>query len=177
MRKRVCLPFLLSLQVLPSISSRQKRQLNFESDSTENDQRPTSKVFFGLTNIFGSGFGGIVGSNGNGDTCSCSTGSDLEDRLPAPRVGQSCNCATSVEFGGDCKGRDPGDRWENRKWKVYNIIFEGFLVADAVGLGMGSSHFQRGERGKLQTLEMWEKKHKREFSIWGVWQLLWQEEM
>lgn len=30
----------------------------------------------------------------------------------------------------------------------------GFLVADAVGLGMGSSHFQKGERGKLQTLEM-----------------------
>jgi len=30
----------------------------------------------------------------------------------------------------------------------------GFLVADAVGLEMGSSHFQRGERGKLQTLEM-----------------------
>jgi len=30
----------------------------------------------------------------------------------------------------------------------------GFLVADVVGLGMGSSHFQRGERGKLQTLEM-----------------------
>ena len=102
MRKRVCLPFLLCLQVLPSISSRQKRQLNFESDSTENDQRPTSKVFFGLTNIFGSG---IVGSNGNGDSCSCSTGSDPGDRVPAPRVGQLCNCATSVEFGGDCKGR------------------------------------------------------------------------
>jgi len=112
MRKRVFLPFLLCLQVLPSIiSSRQKRQLNFESDSTENDQRPTSKVFFGLTNIFGSGFGGLVGSNGDGDTCSCSTGSDLEDRVPAPRVGQLCNCATSVEFGGDCKGRDPGDRF------------------------------------------------------------------
>jgi len=30
----------------------------------------------------------------------------------------------------------------------------GFLVADVVGLGMGSSHFQRGERGKQQTLEM-----------------------
>merc|ERR1712004_652555 len=86
MRKRVCLPFLLCLQVLPSISSRQKRQLSFESDSTENDQRPTSKVFFGLTNIFGSEFGGLVGSNGDGDTCSCSTGSDLEDRVPAPRV-------------------------------------------------------------------------------------------
>ena len=115
MRKRVCLPFLLCLQALPSISSRQKRQLNFESDSTENDQRPTSKVFFGLTNIFGSGFGGIVGSNGNGDSCSCSTGSDPGDRVPAPRVGQLCNCATSVEFGGDCKGRDPGDRREIRK--------------------------------------------------------------
>merc|ERR1719410_1130734 len=118
MRKRVCLPFLLCLQALPSISSRQKRQLNFESDSTENDQRPTSKVFFGLTNIFGSGFGGIVGSNGNGDTCSCSTGSDPGDRLPAPRVGQLCNCATSVEFGGDCKGRDSGDRffWLRMRW-------------------------------------------------------------
>merc|ERR1712004_167494 len=131
MRKRVCLPFLLCLQVLPSISSRQKRQLNFESDPTENDQRPTSKVFFGLTNIFGSGFGGIVGSNGNGDSCSCSTGSDSGDRLPAPRVGQSCNCATSVEFGGDCKEETQET---------------GFLVADAVGLGMGSSHFQGGER-------------------------------
>merc|ERR1711874_453377 len=152
MRKRVFLPFLLCLQVLPSIiSSRQKRQLNFESDSTENDLRPSSKVFFGLTNIFGSGFGGLVGSNGNGDTCSCSTGSDLEDRVPAPRVGQSCNCATSVEFGGDCKGRDPGDS---------------FLVADAVGLGMGSLHFsKRRKRHAADSGNVREETQERIFNL------------
>merc|ERR1711971_1239535 len=59
---------------------------------------------------------GPAGSNGGstGSTCSCATaGGDTGDRVAAPRLAREtvCNCATSVEFGGDCKGRGQGDRF------------------------------------------------------------------
>merc|ERR1739842_125803 len=108
MRRQVSLPFLLSFLTLSwSSSIRLKRQLNFgPQKSTENKQRPTNKVFFGLPNPFGSNIGGSTGS-----TYSCATGGDPGDTVTAPRLGRVCNCATSVEFGGDCKGRGQGDRF------------------------------------------------------------------
>ena len=114
MRRQVCLTFLLSYLTL-SLSSRirLKRQLNFgpqkSTENNENKQRPTNKVVFGLPNPLGSGPGSIAGGS-TGSTCSCATGGDPGDTLTAPRLGRVCNCATSVEFGGDCKGRGQGDR-------------------------------------------------------------------
>merc|ERR1712226_912704 len=89
MRRQACLTFLFSFLTFSFSSIRLKRQLNFGPQATENkQQRPTNKVFFGFPNPLGSGFAGIGGSNGN-----------------------TCSCATSVEFGGDCKGRGQGDRF------------------------------------------------------------------
>merc|ERR1712179_73305 len=89
MRRQVCLTFLLSYLTLSLSSIRLKRQLNFGTQkSTETNQRPTNKVFFGFPNPLGSGPGSIGGSTGS-----------------------TCSCATSVEFGGDCKGRGQGDRF------------------------------------------------------------------
>merc|ERR1719391_680321 len=111
MRRQVRLTFLFSFLTLSLSSIRLKRQLNFGlQKSTENKQRPTAKVFFGLPNPLGSGpLSGIGGSTGS--TCSCATGGDPGERVTAPRLGRVCNCATSVEFGGDCKGRGQGDRF------------------------------------------------------------------
>merc|ERR1712179_64632 len=113
MRRQVCLTFLLSYLTLSLSSIRLKRQLNFGTQkSTETNQRPTNKVFFGFPNPLGSGPGSIGGSTGS--TCSCATaGGDTGDRVTAPRLARAnvCNCATSVEFGGDCKGRGQGDRF------------------------------------------------------------------
>ena len=110
MRRQVCLTFFLSILTISLSSIRLKRQLNFGHQSTENWQGPKNKVFFGFPNPLGSGLGGIGGSNGN--TCSCASRGDPGNRLTAPRLrgAQICNCATSVEFGEDCKGRGQGDR-------------------------------------------------------------------
>merc|ERR1711971_337441 len=109
MGRQVFLAFLLSFLTLSLSSIRLRRQLNFGPQSTEHKQGPTNKVFFGLPNSLGSGLGGIGGSTGN--ACSCAGGGEPGDRLTAPRLGAAhiCNCATSVEFGGDCKGRGQGD--------------------------------------------------------------------
>merc|ERR1712032_1207386 len=111
MRRQVCLTFFLSILTISLSSIRLKRQLNFGHQSTENWQGPKNKVFFGFPNPLGSGLGGIGGSNGN--TCSCASRGDPGNRLTAPRLrgAQICNCATSVEFGEDCKGRGQGDRF------------------------------------------------------------------
>ena len=89
--------------------------------------------------------------------------------MTAPRLGRVCNCATSVEFGGDCKGRGQGDRWDFRE-KLFEIFFAGFLGADVADLVTGSLRFPRGKRGKLNLeenkLDSEEKKrHKRGSSI------------
>ena len=67
------------------------------------------------------------------------------------------NCAIvppvlSLEGIAKAETQETGERIENEKCTIF--LYAGFLVVDAVGLGMGSSHFQKGERGKLQTLEM-----------------------
>ena len=110
MRRQVCLTLLLSFLTLSLSSIRLKRQLNFGLQKfTENKQRPTHKVFFGLPNPLGSRSLSAIGGS-TGSTCSCATGGDPGEKVTAPRLGRVCNCATSVEFGGDCKGRGPGDR-------------------------------------------------------------------
>merc|ERR1712203_274579 len=95
MRRRGSLTFLLFyLNLSLSSSIRLRRQLNFGSQkSRENKERPTNKVFFGLPNPLGSGFGGIGGSTGS--ACSCATGGDPGETVTAPRLGGVCNCATS----------------------------------------------------------------------------------
>ena len=60
--------------------------------------------------------------------------------------------ALSLEGIAKEETQETGEKIENEKCTIF--FYPGFLVADAVGLGMGSLHFQRGERGKLQTLEM-----------------------
>ena len=167
MRRQVSLPFLLSFLTLSLSSSiRLKRQLNFgPQKSTEDKQRPTNKVFFGLPNPFGSNIGGSTGS-----TCSCATGGDPGgETVTAPRLGRVCNCATSVEFGGDCKGRGQGDRWDFRE-KLFEIFFAGFLGAVVADLATGSLRFPREKGGKLDLeenkLDSQEKKrHKRGSSM------------
>merc|ERR1712203_592822 len=112
MRRQFSLTFLFSFLTFSLSSIRLKRQLNFGPQATENkQQRPTNKVFFGFPNPLGSGFAGNGGSNGNTCSCAASDGRDPGEGVSAPRLGQVCNCATSVEFGGDCKGRGQGDRF------------------------------------------------------------------
>ena len=60
--------------------------------------------------------------------------------------------ALSLEGIAKEETQETGEKIKNEKCTIF--FYPGFLVADVVGLGMGSSHFQRGERGKLQTLEM-----------------------
>merc|ERR1712212_625353 len=111
MRRQVCQTFLLSYLTVSLSSIRLRRQLNFGPQTIEHKQGATNKVFFGLPNPLGIGLGGIGGSNGN--KCNCASGGDSGDTVTAPRLrgANVCNCATSVEFGGDCKGRGQGDRF------------------------------------------------------------------
>ena len=55
--------------------------------------------------------------------------------------------ALSLEGIAKEETQETGEKKENEKCTIF--FYPGFLVADVVGLGMGSSHLQRGERGKL----------------------------
>ena len=149
MRRQVCLTFLFSFLTFSFSSIRLKRQLNFGPQATENkQQRPKNKVFFGFPNPFGSGFAGIGGSNGN--TCSCATtdGRDPGEGVSAPRLGQVCNCATSVEFGGDCKGRGQGDRWDFEETYLTDLLCRYFGCGCG---GPGNGVFTFSQRKRRQT--------------------------
>ena len=93
---------------------RTRRQTNFGPASTSANPAPTNKIIFGLPNIFGGGASDnpenpeILNSAGSGCACISSASGG---GVPAPRLGGACNCASSVEFGFDCKRRPQGDQY------------------------------------------------------------------
>merc|ERR1719431_30760 len=108
------LALLLLPPTLASPGWRSRRQTNFGPPTSSANPAPTNKIIFGLPNIFGGGASGnpgipeIINSAGGG--CACTSGAS-EGSVPAPRLAGACNCASSVEFGFDCKSRPQGSQY------------------------------------------------------------------